>query len=185
MPIIARGYDDLGIDLLVTRLETFAAREAAISAGVNFTVDRDRRSHWDSLHGALVSLEADTDTPDPKGSSRVQGNFTRSIRAICIVPLKGEPEAAATRLAYLKEQVRAGLFAPTDLDALNPALYTLGRPTWTPHRFTEDEGHLAETLVLGYWTFDLTYPWTPETVAGTALSELHATADGWSAIYSY
>lgn len=185
MAIISRSPDDLALDALLARLSAFQTREVVQDAAVGFRFERDRQTAWGDLTAPLVVLEEDQDTPEPKGSTaRGAMNFTAKLRAICLVPLAGDPDLAASRLYYLKEQVRTAIWAHPGIDLGSaPGVLNLGKPTWS--RSTFDDHELEETVLVGVWSFDLTYPWTPEDATGTALSELHVTAGRWAAVYLY
>lgn len=185
--VIARGIDDVALDAMITRLEVFEARERAISSAAAFEIERDRKTPWTSLSQPLVEVEEDTDTPEPKGSTvRKACNFNAHVRIICLVPYKGDPDAAYSRFYYLKEQVRSALYAlPTINLGSDPGELVLGRPTWRRVSFEDHE--LEASIVCGAWEFDLTYPWTPEDSAVvTPMTELSvAVGDKWSALYEY
>lgn len=185
MPIIARSYDDLALDALVTRLTAFRNREIAISAAVNFNIERDRRSAWSDLAAPLVVLEEDSDAFEPAGSSaRGPSSFRARMRAICLVPKLGDPDVTYSRLYYLKEQVRTGIWALPTIDlGYSAGILNLGRPSWTMTQF--DDSDMEASILAGVWAFDLVYPWTPEDATGTPLDSLDLTVGEWELLYTF
>lgn len=166
--IIARGRDDLLLDAYVAKLEAFRVREVAISSAVNFDITRDNRAPW-STAVPLVNITAD-DAYEPKGSSPLRTRMGRlSVKAECWVPF------SASRFAYLKQQVLAGLFDLSDRDVGQPA-GSINAPGW-PSWINAEPNTLPQEVDIyaGAWTWDVLYAWSPTETVYPDLSEVSIT----------
>jgi hypothetical protein len=185
MPNIPRGGDDLLLDGMVTKLTAFRAREVAISSAVDFDLGRDRTQPWKDLLKPLVNLEADTDEPDDKANG-----FATSVKAYCFVPSLTDDAVAASRLYYLKEQVRVGLLALISPD-LGQTLGTvkIKKPRWA--RVVVQDRETEVNVLAGVWTFEVTYSWEPEDISASELTDVRVdvgpsvAAALWAAAYHY
>jgi len=185
MPDIPRDFPDLALDAIVSALAAFSASQ---SAPVRFQVSRDRTRlpHQGELPHVNVCL--DTDNPEEGHSaSRTHLQATVTVNCDCIAKA-GEgatpsDEAAASRLHYLRAQVRHGLYKLINAD-LGFAPGVLARkawPRWTA--FQKDDGFPEEQIVGGRWTLEIEYAWTPEEIDLTPLTSITVgddTADMWA-----
>ena len=157
MPDIPRDFPDLALDAIVSALAAFSASQ---SAPVRFQVSRDRTRlpHQGELPHVNVCL--DTDNPEEGHSaSRTHLQATVTVNCDCIAKA-GEgatpsDEAAASRLHYLRAQVRHGLYKLINAD-LGFAPGVLARkawPRWTA--FQKDDGFPEEQIVGGRWTLEI------------------------------
>jgi hypothetical protein len=188
MPVILRGADDLLLDGMMAKLEAFRVRETAISAAVDFELDRDRVAPWKDLTKPLVNLEIETDEPDDKALG-----FAATIKAYCFAPEardKNSEEVGPSRMYYLKEQVRIALIALSDFD-LGQTLGTvhIENPSWARIHFQDRE--MEETIFAGAWTFRVAYAWDPEDSITGTLTDIQVSAGPtaltalWAAAYHY
>ena len=185
MPVIARGADDLLLDGMLAKLEAFRVREVALSAGADFVLARDRSQPYKDLSKPIINLEIESDEPEDKASG-----FTASIKAYCFAPATADDAVGASRLYYLKEQVRVGLLAFTTPD-LGQTLGTvkLGKPSWARIHFQDRE--TEQNILAGAWTFPCTYASEPEDIATPDLTDLVVSVGPttalalWSAAYHY
>jgi hypothetical protein len=179
MPIIARGFDDLLLDDMAAKLETFRAREAAIDAAADFDITRDNPRPYD-CDRPLVNLRLEGDSTESRSSaSRRQRIGRLTIKVECWAP------RVASRLHYLKAQTLAALYALTDPDFKQAAgaIGEFGFPNWAPIPLDDT---LAETDVYaGEWTIEVTYAWTPEDIIAPDLAELSIDTVLWAAEYTY
>jgi len=178
MPIIPRSTDDTLLDNLVTILQAFSTAQAVIDPTVAFFVERDRRrpAPLDGLPLVNVWLES----ADPEGpSGRACESESATINLDCIArgfeDETSSDQEAGLRLAYLKEQVKAALWALAQVD-FGFAVGTIavkGWPRW--QTFQGEDKMPEEQLAGGRWSFSVRYEWLPSEIAREALEELHIT----------
>jgi hypothetical protein len=192
MAAIPRSADDIIIDNMVTALQAFAAEQVAEDPGVGFSVERDRVRPPSMRDMPLVNIWLESLDPQAQGSSArtVQQELAR-INVDCYA--KGTDEdgddlddaTAMARLAYLKEQVKAGLYRLVNSDFGLPA-GTIGRKRWPTWRLFQNDLKLPESeVVAGRWSVEIEYQWTPEDIEGIALAEIMVDAGLWSAAYNF
>lgn len=186
MPVIGRGLDDLIIDGIVAKLAAWRTAQVAMSAAVNFDIERDRSAVWQDLDRPLVVIEGDSDTPDTRSSAgRGPATYTMRVKFTCLTPATADGSTGASRFYYLKEQVRVALLNLSDVD-MGQAVGKIGRiglPTWS--RVSFDDTELDTTILAGTWTLDLTYPWEPTDITGPALAQVQIDTAKWSAAYIF
>jgi len=178
MPIIPRSTDDLMLDNVVTILQAFSAAQAAMDPTVAFNVVRGQRRPAALTQLPLVNVWLESG--DPQGAAaRTCERERATVNLDCIV--RGEEDGgpsdqdAEVKLAYLKEQVKAGLWALAQAD-FGFAVGTIavkGWPRWQAYK--DDNGDPEEQVVGGRWTFEVDYEWLPSEVTRETLTELHLT----------
>jgi hypothetical protein len=182
MPIIARGGDDLLLDAMVLKLDTFRLREVALSAAVDFEITRDRSQPWKKLDKPLVNLEIDTDEPKA-------GDYDAGVKAYCFAPATTDDAVGAARLYYLKEQVRVALLALVSPDlGLTIGTVKIAKPRWM--RIQIQDREMEQNILAGIWTFQVTYAWEVEDIAALDLTDIQVSvgpilAPLWAAAYHY
>ncbi len=175
--VIPRSTDDLLLDNIVTILTAFSAAQAAIDQTAAFNVTRDQRRLPALSQLPLVNVWLDA--LDPEGSTRVNERETATVNLDLITrgteDEKSSDEDAALKLAYLKEQVKSGLWALAQVD-FGFAVGTIAVKGWPRWQTFQTEGKMPEEQIIGgRWSFSVGYEWTPSEVTRTALSELRIT----------
>ena len=97
-------------------------------------------------------------------------------------------EAAMARLYYLKQQVKAALFALVNADFSLPA-GSISKKRWPRFSLFQNDLKLPEDqVVAGRWTVEIEYSWAPEDSTSVALDEIAVSQTNratWSAVYEY
>lgn len=193
MAAIPRGADDIIIDNMVAALQEFEILQVAEDPGVGFAVERDRMAPPSMRDMPLVNIWLESLDPQTGGSSaKTISQFVARINVDCYA--KGlaldadvaiDDGAAMRRLAYLKEQVKAGLYRLVNADFDLPA-GAIGRKRWPSWRLFQNDLKLPETeVVAGRWVVEVEYQWTPEDIDGTTLERMAVNAGLWSAAYDF
>lgn len=193
MAIIPRSAEDLIIDEMVDALRAFEARERAQDPSVGFTVRRDQLRPPATRDLPLVNVWLESLAPEGNGSGRTVGQETATIIVDCYA--RGDEdtdttadEVAMARLYYLKEQVKAALFALVNADFGLPA-GSIGKKRWPRFSLFQNDLKLPEDqVVAGRWTIEVEYNWTPEDSSSVALDEIAVSQTSratWSAVYEY
>ena len=195
MAIIARDFPDLLLDAMVLALETFRDEQVLIDAAVNFAIERDRLRDYSSSPGPSVNLWVDEDLVDEQDSGarrREQTMVTVNIDLVC--PLPGSTtvradKAAATRLHYLRAQVRHALYKLANAD-FGFSVGTIARKKWprwqtyqTPDKMPE------ESNPGGRFIIEVEYDFTPEDIAAGPELEILTVDDSnlalWATTFDY
>lgn len=184
-PLLPAGFDDLLLSHMVSILQAFSAQQVALPGGslVGFRTERDRMAAPDSKElesGPIVSLYATLYNPD-KGTTRdtqegkvtVQCDmYTASLESLT----GGGDKAAMARLYYLKDQVRAALYAKSATD--------LGFSAGSAHldpspRFQMTPQPVGSELWIcaGSWTFEVAYSFTAQDLDMIDLTQVNVTVD--------
>jgi hypothetical protein len=190
--LLGRSADDIIIDNMVTALQAFAAEQAGLDPNVAFRVERDRVRPPSMRDMPLVNIWLESLDPQSQGSSArtVEQELAR-INVDCYA--KGadgdgddlDDQTAMARLAYLKEQVKAGLYRLVNVDFGLPA-GAIGRKRWPSWKLFQNDLKLPESeVVAGRWSVEIDYQWKPEAITGTILAEIKVDAGLWSAAYNY
>lgn len=183
MSLLSRGFDDLVLDNLVTILTAFSAAQVVLDPLVGFVAERDRlfAPSDDTLRtGPRVFLYSTGSVPRTQGGSRDHDESTCTIQADLYagsVELSGGvgDKAAMARLYYLKEQVRAALFAKSATD-LGFAPGIVGTKRWGRWQTTPQAQAASETWICsGSWTFEIDYSFEPEDLTMIDLEEINVT----------
>lgn len=192
---------------IVTQLRAVAAAEAAVNAGRNFSVVRDKSIAWieNQQNKAIVNVRLDSIEPDGGGTKHyTQDRVSFYIDMYVLgtaeeqtntttgdVTLFPADEKASDRLDLLIAQVRYGITKMSTRDlGLSPAVcdsHALkARLQVYDHDGAEDTGIYAPAR----FTFDISVPYSPEDDGTlTAVSEINVTFDealeDWSLKYVY
>lgn len=135
-PLLAAPFEDTLLDNMVDILIDFSDQQSALDANVAFTTERDRMAAPNKAEletGPIVVLYATGSNPT-QGGSRDSDLSTITIQCdIYVAELDPEDaegdKSALKRLYYLKEQVRAALFAKSATDlGFDPGV--IGRKRW-------------------------------------------------------
>lgn len=190
--IIPRGADDLILDNMVTELQLFSAEQDAIDPGVGFNVQRDRLRPPAMGDLPLVVLWImRTDPVDGGSSARGQCRELVQIAVDCYT--RGldddndgvDDSTAMERLAYLKEQVRHGLYKLANAD-FGTSTGTIGRKKWPRWEFFQTDMKMPEAeVVAGRWIVEIETQWVPEDVDDVPLEQITVNAQKWAATYYY
>lgn len=188
MPVISRGIDDIVIDRMVTALQAFSTREAAIAPAVAFNVERDRLRPPQPRELPLVNVWLESLTPADAGSGtrtahQERARFNVDLYALGEEGAKTSDADAMARMYYLKEQVKQALYQLAQAD-FGFSAGVLARKPWpsfttNPMRGEDSEERIAD----GRWIVELEYQWTPEIVDGLPLEEISVTTERFSALY--
>ena len=181
MAVLARSNDDLILDGIVAKIEAHRAADVLVNSAYNFDLERDKTTPWQDLAKPLVVVELESDT----GESPEK--FTARVRVLCAVPTIDDDSVAVARLYILKEQVRKALLDRDDID-FNQSVGIIGNPktlklSWTRIQF--DDEKLTDSILIGSWSFEITYNYEPVYPTGIALDSLKITLDGFSAVWTY
>jgi hypothetical protein len=190
--MIGRSLPDLLIDNIVTALRALSTEQAAEDAAVAFKVGRDVVRPVDAADLPFVNVWLDNLEPQGANSSGrlyyqdlVTINvdlFTKGLDTDC----DGlDDTTAMSRLYYLAEQTRHGLYALTQAD-FNLVVGKIGRKRWPRFQLFQNELKMPESeIVGGRWTLEIEYSWMPEDVAGETLQQIAVDASLWAAQYNY
>lgn len=195
MAAIARGFDDVLVDNIVTLLSAYSAAQV-IEGGPSFKVERGRirplKPTVDSDH-RVVSVSIDGNAPESKGAAgRALFSETVTINVDCFVIEKysaGATDPADLRadknLAYLKEQVRHGLYALATHDFSMPVgvIASKSMPTWAP--MIDEENEVEQPVIAGRWSFSISYSWKPADIPSHVLAAITVRSQLVGADYSF
>jgi len=192
MAIIPLGTADTIITNMKTGLQTFSAEQVLIDPNVGFQVERDRVRPPAMKDMPFVNIWLQSLDPQISGSSgkRVEQELAR-IAVDCYA--RGfdddadgiDDETAMSRLYYLFEQVKFGLYRLVNSDFGLP-VGTIGRKRWPSLSLFQNELRLPESeVVAGRWIIEVEYQWTPEDISGTTLDQIVVDTSKWSAKYTY
>jgi hypothetical protein len=178
MPIIPRSADDLLLDNVVTILQAFSVAQAAMDPTVAFNVVRGQRRPASLSQLPLVNVWLES--MDPQGAAaRTCERERGTVNLDCIVrgaeDENPSDQDAEVKLAYLKEQVKAGLWAlaQADFGFTVGTIAVKGWPRWQAYK--DDTENPEEQVVGGRWTFEVDFEWLPSEETRTALAELRIT----------
>jgi hypothetical protein len=189
---ISRGFDDLALDNLLIALQIFSAEQELEEAGIGFNVARDHISPIESRMFPFVNLYSPSTDTASKGSKLYSQDittfyadlYTRGDDSII------DDSVAMSRLYYLKEQVKYGLFKLINAD-LNFPMGTISSKEWPSWQFFNPKEDEIETpVVAGRWIFKLGNDWKAEDIEGVPLNQIQVsvtkeTASLWAAKYTY
>lgn len=194
MALLARGFDDVLLDHLVTIAEAYAAEQVALDPTVGFAVARDRlvAPSEDELKASpLVIFTVDSVSPSNSATLQLEAGtvtvwadlYTGAREADDDEPWDGDARAMA-RLYYLKEQVKAALFNLGKRD-LGFGMGGIGTKRWPRFQVFPADQKAETWFVAGRLTFDVDFVWAPESPQGVALEEISVDSGRWSGLYTY
>lgn len=192
MAKISRGFDDLALDKIKIALQIFSAEQELEESGIGFNVERDYISPLESSMFPLVNIYSPAVDTASKGSKLVSNDLTTFYLDLYTRgdEININDSVAMSRLYYLKEQVKYGIYRLINSDLGFPmgTISTKEWPTWQFFNPKEDE--IETSVVAGRWIFKLGNDWTPEDIEGVPLTEINVTvtketASLWAANYTY
>lgn len=192
MALVARSTDDILIDRMKAALQVFEAEQVALDPLVFFTVRRDLLRPTVMRDMPLVNIWCESlDSVREGSSSRLTGQESARINVDCYAKGFDADEencsdiVAITRLNYLKQQVKEGLYRLINSDFGFP-VGTIGKKKWPSWKLFQNDLKLPETeVVAGRWTIEVEYSWTPEDIEGSVLDRIEIDAGIWAGSYTY
>lgn len=187
MTLLARGFDDVLLDNLVTLGTAYSAAQVGLGgAGVAFKIERDRMAapNDDELAiGPIVNCYASALNPSASGSSRDQENATVTVNFDLYVALlaqaaigDGGDKMAMARLYYLKEQVKAFCFGKSNYDlGFTPGV--VGRHHWGRFSLQPQDQNSELWLCAATWSMDVDYSYSPDDIPLTQLTTVSVNVD--------
>lgn len=189
MPLVARAFDDILIDNILTSLTNFRTEQIVFDPNVYFYIDRDRRRQATQL--PLVNVWADGISPESRASTRTHIAETVTVNVDCIAAqfsdddIENSDRKAVARLSYLKEQVKQCLYGYLNTDLGFPVGIIAKKdfPTWS---IFKDDGENPESSIIGgKWSFSVTYAWEPQALDLVKLNSIKVNSHSWDLLYTY
>jgi hypothetical protein len=179
MPDVPRDFPDLLQDALVAALQASSAEHSAV---VQYTVKRDKMGAITKRDIPLVNIWCPEERPeDDRSSAHKTARLTATINFDLYCrgeeqeddsdPV-GADQAAVSRLAYLRAQVRHAIKRLINRDMGFPVgtISRIGWPGWQMFQVGDRTPFPAESVVGGRLTVDFEYEWNPEDIDGTTLN---------------
>jgi len=185
MPLLARGFDDLLLDNLVTILGAYSTAQLVFDSTVGFKTERDRMTapNDDELAvGPVVNIYVSALNPSNRTASRDQESATVAINFDLYAARLEDPSAqggdkkAMARLYYLKEQIKSAIFAKSVYDlGFAPGIVAAKR--WGRFSLSPQPEGAELWECSGSWSFEVDYAYDPTDIPLNQLTTVSVTAD--------
>ena len=190
MADIARDFPDLLLDAIVSALSAFSLSQTAPK---RFTAERDRSRPLAQTDLPHVNVWAPDERPEDSRSARqVHAQPVVTVNVDCVTSLEPGDDAesdvaAASRLHYLRAQVRHALYMLVNADFGFAAgiIASKSFPRWTQFPIDGDAKH-EEQIIGGRLTLEVEYAWHPQDIELDPLTSVRVsddTADMWAAYF--
>ena len=179
MPDVPRDFPDLLLDALVAALTLSSGEHSAV---LQYTVKRDKTGAITKTDIPLVNLWCAEERPEEGQSG---AHKTARYTAVVNFDLyaRGEEQeddsdyveadqAAASRLAYLRAQVRHAIKRLSNMDMGFGAgtIASVSWPSWQMFQEGDRTPFPAENILGGRLSVEFSYEWSPEDISGDALN---------------
>lgn len=183
-------------DNIVSLLNAFSAAQVeqaetkALKDGVKFYADSDCFTVVKQDLLPFCNVWTDNEVPEQNQSGRTAFPSTTVTVNIDLITAPTATDVrtvktAIARLDYLKSQVRYVLCSRANVD-LGFQAGIISRRTWPRFSLYKDNAGYPELPVVGgRLSFDVTYTWDVEEIAGTPLDEIMIEAPLFGALYEY
>ncbi|HET6499066.1 MAG TPA: hypothetical protein VFH17_08460 [Coriobacteriia bacterium] len=190
MADIARDFPDTLLDSIVAALSAFSLSQ---TAAVRFNAERDRSRPLDRGDLPHVNVWTPDERPEDGRSARqVHAALVVTVNVDCVTGMEaGDTDesdvAAATRLHYLRAQVRHAIYklANADFGYAAGVIASKSWPRWQQFPVDGDAKH-EEQIIGGLLSFDVEYAWQPQDIDHDPLTSVRVsddTADMWAAYF--